>query len=259
MIRLKGQEEWFFDTDPYLLIVPILSSQNAVAWQGEGYEALFIIGTPKLQNEMGCNTVPFDGNRSEGLDHEDVLDSKGMISCVSSNVTLWEEGTTASEEEIETARKLLETAVLGLAHCVIRDAEQYKYDWNEQERSAMSKLKNSRVVPPDPKQVWVPSAMKRSNAEDHLRVRKIAFESCNAAVGKSHVGHRAPDPMLLIAKAANNWAAAHHQRLLPPGAEEEEDDMSERIFMEMESQQEHLEAMRREQLDTDVPGMDIGW
>ncbi|CAJ1970171.1 unnamed protein product [Cylindrotheca closterium] len=270
MIRLKGQES-NFDTKPHLLIVPILSSKNAVAWQGEGYEALFIIGTPKPLNKMGFNTVPFDGNRSEGLDHEGprptvVLDDRTVdesrtesIGAVADEVGLKEEGTTASEEEIEIARKLLETAVLALAHCVIRDAEKYN-DWDIQERDALSKLKDSRVFPPDPKQVWVPSVIERSSAEDRLRVRKIAFGSYDAPVGESDVGHPAPDPMLLIAKAANNWAAAHRQRLLA-GAEEEEDDddMSEGFIIEMESHLGHLDGMKRKQIDRDVPGMIIEW
>jgi hypothetical protein len=78
--------------------------------------------------------------------------------------------------------------------------------------------------------VIVPTGLK----EQHHRVCKIHF------VGQgSSGGHPAPDPMLLVVKAAIVWSAFHNQRLLPAGEAQESDDdasdlsnLAEEMFLE---------------------------
>ena len=124
-------------------------------------------------------------------------------------------------------------------------------------KTEMEKLATERLFPPSPNRVWVSSGRKISRDQ---RGRKIGFENYDATVGESSVGHPAPDPMLLVAKAANYWASAHHQRQLAVAeGGEDDDDMSEGFIMEMESHLKHLDGLKRKQMGRDVPGMVIEW
>ena len=71
------------------------------------------------------------------------------------------------------------------------------------------------------------------------------------------MGHPAPDPTLLVMKAANNWSKAHDLKLLAGGEESEEDMMSERSLLALEMHMNLVNEMQKKQMNEEICGMEI--
>jgi len=223
-IRLPGQCE-HFDRDPRLLIVPILSLQQAKQWNGQGYHALFMIST---------------GNKEPG---------KGRpLEDVAADVHLQHLGEVASTPEIALAQGLLSATIKGLAYALIKKSGE-KEPWvtrlSEDSRETLQTIRDQFTVVTGKKAILVPT-QRQENKKD---VRKVTFAPAFASPGKA--GHPAPDPLLLAVKAAVNWSKFHGQQLMAGGEDDESDSdmVSEHSLIAMEKYlalQEHYEQATRE-------------
>jgi hypothetical protein len=80
-LRLRGQG-FDYDSNPCIMIVPVMTLNEVKAWDGAGYNALVMAGPREFTTDMGMLT----------------------------------RGPTATFEEIETARSMLHQVLCGLAH-----------------------------------------------------------------------------------------------------------------------------------------------
>ena len=62
-LRMSGQKE-HFDENPNVIIIPILTKQKILGWNGEGYDAIFMIGGENL--EYTASSIFFFGGRRRG-------------------------------------------------------------------------------------------------------------------------------------------------------------------------------------------------
>jgi hypothetical protein len=140
-------------------------------------------------------------------------------------------GNFALETEIEKARQLLEAVILGMAYSLLNCFKERERFLNDDAKD----LVNSFVNATESQKVKVPVLVARPastpDAAEHRRVRVVEFSSHGAPQG-----HPAPDPLLLVVKAAINWSRRHDQPLRgagePPEEEDELDILAEEEFLE---------------------------
>lgn len=226
-IRLWGER--YYDIDPFILIVPILSTEQAREWKGEGYSAIFMIAS----NGTSLRTV-------------------AQSTLFTRRIEL------AKEPEIETARSLLVSILKGLAFSLRRmdqgkapflatDSDQCLNGehWKEVSRLQEEFLKNNG-------QVKVPS----KGSYDGVKVAKITFWA-QGTTG----GHPAPDPILLATKAGVNWSKFHDQQLLAGGEPKEDSDSDCTHDQSALAEQEYVEwarELQQERQRNQILGMTIG-
>jgi hypothetical protein len=213
-LRLKDQKLILDGNNPRGMIIPVLNVDQAKQWQGQAYDAIFVLGLPK---DAG------------GMDHQDLnvasdycevqLNSDKVIA---SNVTR-----DALPEEVETARQLLCQAILALGQLVqertddeIEDITKVdEKDSDETKSRKMSRrelLKQRRQVFADrfnlPEKVEEEDRSINSTAKRPICL--VSFSSVDETDG-----HPAPDPLLLVLKAANIWGCMVNMPLLANGKE----------------------------------------
>jgi hypothetical protein len=154
---------------PSLVIVPILTAESARNWNGEGYDAIVVAaGTNEVTASNVYERVEA-GLCISRFDDDADLDINLMF---------------ATDDEVETARSLLSDVV-----------ENLSLKWCEGSAS------KSNHVPFWPDGVPVP-APKEASLSRIGHVRKVTFVDAREKTVKEHP---APDPILLVLKAAANW------------------------------------------------------
>jgi hypothetical protein len=205
-LRLDCQAD-FFDRNPCVVIVPIMDLAQMKAWHGEGYEA--IVMADSWVNETG---------------------GKITIQIVCKKIGMNERGPTARPEEIEMARKLLESVICGMAFSLQgKDHPLLPKDSLEPFTQLQKDFPELYVTVP---------LLQTTDIRDLLRVRKVAF----GPVGDRSM-HPAPDALLLAVKAAVVWSTRHKQQLLAGG--ELEDDTDIRSLQAMEDYLTWLDQLSR--------------
>ena len=224
-LRLQGQKK-HYDDSPNVLIIPILDLKAMKQWNGDGYDALFLIGFPIDETER-----------------DDIILKSTVVGTGFST-----HGQEATRDEIEMARNVLDATVLALTFSL------YKMIGNNHQFNGAQKELLKALIP----SIGESDIAKcpRNLSVENQRVRKITFASLvdDDAGG----GHPAPDPMLLAVKAANNWSAAHGRRLLA-GAEPEEDEMSERSLLALDIHFAVCNDMKKRKMDEVIPGMYVSF
>ena len=116
-------------------------------------------------------------------------------------------GEIASETEIETARKLLEDVILGIAYWLKHGSEAFESNLdNDAAKLRLSEHRNAfKVMTAEGVVVPVAPSEKELSL---LKVRMIKFYDVS---NTEH--HPAPDPLLLAVKAATIWSRRHNQPL----------------------------------------------
>jgi hypothetical protein len=219
-LRLSKARD-FFQQHANILIVPILTIQQVCEWNGDGYEALFMIG------------------RKEG---------DAPIDAIAQTTRFQEKGPTADETEIECARVLLTDALQFLMQSLWEELPQCL---SEKHKELLNIYRDSVVSTDGTKQVVFPE---QRNDGEKRPVRKIRFgpqTGCN-------IVHPAPDLLLLVVKAAINWSKAHDQQLLAGGEYDSDDDISTLSGIAEQMYYEACQEERRKAMDNDVSGMTIG-
>lgn len=144
-----------------------------------------------------------------------------------------EPGEIAERAEIRTARALLESFLCGLASSFDDDTPLGMTDDQRRAWEALATPYRTRT----PKEVIVP--LLKSGYQYH-GVRKVTFQAHAAGVG-----HPAPDPILVVAKAAAVWSRRQDQPLLAGGLVGDEDDRSSlSVLAEEQWLQQRQESLR---------------
>ena len=196
-IQLRDQK-YYLGKQYCLLIIPVLNIDEVKNWNGSGYSAIVVAGQYKVESVKIVlpSTVYKRIEAHEG--------------CV----------TFANEEECSTARLLLETMVL----CVCKSSrdtltDQFRRDtldkkyYQEKNKNSSTDVKSDAATAPVPKssRVW----------NNTNRVRKVTFAASN------HLNmNPAPDPVLLLGKAASNWLKRQGLFVLPGCNDDDDNDNS---------------------------------
>ena len=179
-LRLSSQAR-FFDTDANVLIIPIFENfQEVREWNGSAYNAVFMIAA---DNKKGQS-----------------------IKAVADGVRFTEKGESATKDDIEFARISLALTIKAL-HASLCETEPCCLAPSH--KKLLKEYRDNFANLDGEKLLQLP---KERNLNEHRPVRKIKFVE-NGQIN----GHPAPDPMLLLVKAAINWSKFHNQQLLAGG------------------------------------------
>jgi hypothetical protein len=188
-IRIWCQAE-FFSQDPCVVIVPIMTLKEMRDWDHGKYSAIVLAGTSKTTTAAQAYL----------------------------GIQLTQLGTLATTKEIEIARKSLEQVVQGLAYSLEHRQVQRQESLLETSMQRLLESFRSGLHADAVDEVKVP----KESCESNLRVRKVTFQA-HAAHFRLHAWHIAPDPLLLVIKAAINWSWLHGQQLLVTGEPPEDE------------------------------------
>lgn len=196
-VKLGGQGR-YFDTNPCLVVVPIMTVTEVQGWRGTSYDAIALIGA-------------WVGADLKDVNHDTYMDKA--------------HNQVATEEEVETATELLRTCLKAI-HFAVKSASDQPRAWPGVDQEWLTREESGRRERVVSDHVAIPRGFQRS-----ARVLKISFKGHNGQGS----GHLAPDPILLAVKAAINFARRHETVLLePPADPQDEDDLSEGHQIEME-------------------------
>ena len=185
-IQLVGQEFCFY-TYPCVIIVPILSVENVRNWRGEGYDAIVLAGDWK----------PVDVNAP--YVYRSIRAAGGMVVDQSFEKDL------ANEDQCNTACLLLKELILCVCHAC-HDYTHLHGNLQKDKNFDVWKSQLPRNTAPVPESKgWA----------DRIKVRKISFSPWSEGNQNDVLYHPAPDPLLVLAKAASNWLRRHNMEILP--------------------------------------------
>jgi hypothetical protein len=193
-IRMAGQST-YLDSNHCVLIIPILSVQEIKEWDGCGYDAI-ILAADISDHQKAAAVYKGIGAASE--EDAERLDSEIL----------------ATDADVEICRESLEQLILVLANSFI-DVELPSdyHDAGHDKRSPIDGNDTLKKLMDD--QLCVPTPRNVGPSLDGQRVRKIRFVRNGKKQGNAENMPFAPDPMLLLAKAASNWFRSHDLRILP--------------------------------------------
>jgi hypothetical protein len=117
-IRLAGQKD-YLDMRPCVLIIPVLDLNSVKDWNGGEYKALIMVGEWK----------------NDQTTRRDVC----------SSIRLLEEGATATPEEIETARELLEQVICGMAYSLLERSKKIEDNLKKEQKKMLLGLRNELI------------------------------------------------------------------------------------------------------------------
>jgi hypothetical protein len=187
-IRFISQET-YFDKFPCVIIVPIMTLEEVTSWRGGKYEAIVLAGD--LKN-----------------DDVKILASEAYMCIHAGRGVRWDDSANcfANKDECNRACHLLEQLIL----CVCKEFngavdlhENLKGKKTNEEIERFDEWKSNfpiRTVPVPVSNDW---------NDDTMKVRKFSFADSNVEENP------APDPVLLLAKAASNWLKRHEIEILP--------------------------------------------
>jgi hypothetical protein len=194
-IRLNKQRA-HFDTNPRVLIVPVLTVKQMKEWEGEAYDAIVLAGG---NGDFSASEVYSDLHMNGG------------------------ETSVATPVQVDTARKSLAAIVLGLMYSLNERTTILKSDLSDVSREILLGFQANTAPCIHGQGIAVPEA---KSPTDQIRVCLIRFQGHSESGG-----HPAPDPMLLGVKAAVNWSRRNSEQMLaaaePQDLEDDEDDSSE--------------------------------
>ena len=179
-LYLKSQKQHIDGQRPKMLIVPIRSCDQVVGWKGEGYSAVVLVGEPEID-------VPLP---------EELLVSEEKKKEVYRESRLNREST-ADSQDVTQACNLLRDGVLALAEMIRSISDEDLLGVSAENKQSAERLRSSREKIGDT--ILVPG-MINETVPSNCKVLKITFSAQT-----DNEGHPAPDPLLLLFKAANVW------------------------------------------------------
>jgi hypothetical protein len=190
-IRLEGQGRILDGDEPQGLLVPVMAMEDAKKWRGEKYEAIFLLGQPAGKFEVDTSKIS-KFYKEVRLD-ETILAENDLVKD-------------ATSVEIERARVLLEHAFLALRAMI---ANMKDDEIESLGLTGNDGIKQARIEAQE-------NSCKLPASVEPINDRKPV---CLLTFGGSKDGnmHPAPDPLLLVFKAANIWGKMTNQRLLANG------------------------------------------
>ena len=174
---------------PCVIIVPILSVHELNKWNGEAYEAIVLAGNWTFTIKSTEYTIKAaEAYKNIGASHE-MVDSAAKL---------------ADSTQCEKARHLLTQMIL----CVCKDFNDSSLlceKVTSEYAADIDKIKHWKTLFPVNK-IPVPTS---TGWNEEMKIRKISFSPSAAEKNP------APDPVLLLAKAAFNWLKRHGDAFLP--------------------------------------------
>jgi multidrug efflux pump subunit AcrA (membrane-fusion protein) len=198
-IRLENHDT-YFDSIHCVLIVPILSVQEIKEWDGCGYDAI-VLAADISDRQKAASVYIGIGAASEA--DAERPDSEIL----------------ATDADVDKCRESLEQLIHVLAKSVVDhpiiDVElpPDNDDAGNDKRSPIDGNDTLKTLTDE--QSCVPTPRNVSPSLDRQRVRKIRFVGNGKKQGNDENLPFAPDPMLLLAKAASNWLRSHNLHILP--------------------------------------------
>lgn len=211
MLRLKNSFQYWQGLSSDVLIVPALSLEDALGWRGEGYKAIFLAGNPK----NGQVDYLVDHYSTSGAANPDLIYQN--------------KARDASEEDIETARRLLSDAVIALSNLVVAKFTDDYIDKLGIDGDEALDLKNRRDIVTS--SLFLPGR-RRKTSSGRKPVCLVTFGDAADYNNDDDMHHPAPDPLLLVLKSANVWSgmcagSIDHPMLLKHGDPSDDDDSDE--------------------------------
>jgi hypothetical protein len=221
LIRLAGQAT-YFDKNPCVLIVPVLTLDEVRRWNGQSYTAIVMVG--KFQPPGRRSVIHLDS--------------------ICENINMMKEGPTATPEDVEVARVLLSHFVLGMAYSLIHRSSTWVTELSFEQGRRLDECIRVFVENASGGGVVVPRPRSAPGTGPPLRPRLVTFRGADEAV-HNNINHLAPDPYLLSVKAAVNWSARHRQPLLAAAEPVEEEEIDELYVLAMEQYLEYYDRTVR--------------
>ena len=207
-IRLQGQSSALDGDSPYCMIVPVMTLKDAKEWRGKGYEAICFVGRPS-----SCH-----GAEAEGGQLYDVIGLTRSALCDIKH----EHTRDALRWELEMACEFLKEAVLALVEMIaIREGNEFNVGKPEDEATeqppdkSMSDVGNNNYRIP---------CLRSGSEQDDKPVCLVTFG--NHEDTDKDPKHPAPDPLLLVLRAANTFGIMARMKMLAAGSSDD-DEISE--------------------------------
>ena len=191
-------------------MIPIMTIEAAKNWKGEAYDTVFIVGKPLSSTEPGGIDVP------------------ALYHAVGVNTAAVLEGGTvfdATGEDIEAAREILIHAVLAVRNLIVNHfsdefVASLPFSNDKMKNASFNTLRDVRSFAEQPF-CFLP--MKIMD-DDHGGVSNQRKPVCVVHFAGNNVDentnfHPAPDPLLLVVKAATVWGQMTNHPLLANGSE----------------------------------------
>jgi len=229
-VLMRGQA-WALDgTQPKLMLLPCLTLTEAKNWNRGAYNAIALAGSPTGSFVDGLPTVQYHCNESSVYRQTGLADAE-----------LFDFRQCASAKEIRCAHKLLQTTIMALADHVKNFPQKFTHDAARSSMMGRQSLVNSKAIP-------LPADMDPPIENARNRVCLVSFGSHG-----TQQGHPAPDPLLLIMKAAVIWCYMTGLQLIANGEniEEEDDDDDDDEFLD------HMDHLRK--YTSDQHWASVGW
>ena len=226
-IRLEQQGLLLDGGAPTLLIIPCMTVKDANKWNGDKYKAVVLAGLPGLDSivpEAYSMAYP-------GLSHEKIAARSARHANLNSDDArrcFDKLGLSQQQQKalLTTARQGLEEAVMGLTEFVKGASgnnqmpEELSKRFTDVLKDGVFAPKSIAKVPPKP-------------------VLIVEFGSLN-----NREVHPAPDPLLLLAKAANVWGKMVGVTILANGKLEDEEDSASLDSLNEVAEADFLERFR---------------
>ncbi|KAG7369588.1 hypothetical protein IV203_027334 [Nitzschia inconspicua] len=212
-IRLQSQENTLDGKKPTVLIVPVMTLQGAKDWRGEGYSAICLAGHPRES-------------------HLDVLEASSVYKKIgfSDNDLLTVRHTRdANPEELNMACDLLRAAVLALQDMIASLSEDDLSYCENPNENVNKKL------------------LREASEEAKKLLCKVPGKVINHDLGEKPAClitfgdyedadmHPAPDPLLLVLKAANIFGIMAGMKMLANASSDSDSDVSTGDIIEEEA------------------------
>lgn len=182
-LYLTHQKHLIDGMKPQMMVVPVLSLDEIRDWDGKKYNAIILVGEPNsdtsVDNPMTDDEIhmAFQSARLVG----DTLVS-------------------AAPEQVKDAAAVLKEGVIALGEMILSMNPGELDQVETFDRASAERLRKARASLENCGGVQVPEVMSENLEENDCRVLLVPFDGHNEEQPRGHV---APDPLLLLLKAAN--------------------------------------------------------
>lgn len=179
-----AQQKYLIDgASPKMLVVPVLPLEKIRDWDGAGYDAIVLVGEP-------YSDTPVDNPMAD----EQVHSAFSAARLTNDDIR------TALPSLVKDAASTLKAGVVALAEMLLSLNDNELHDIDTVDKESAKRLRKARGNLVTQKSVLVPDFINDSVKEGDCRVKLVSFRAHSDDELPSHV---APDPLLLLFKAAN--------------------------------------------------------
>ena len=183
-LYLAQQKHLIDGENPKMLVVPLLQLDQIHSWAGTGYDAVVLVGEPDSE-------TPVDNPMTDEDVHE------AFVAARMNNDDI----KTAEPQQVIHAAGILKDGVVALAEMLLSMSENELNAVQAVDQKSTERLRKARQnLTNSGGGVNVPDVINDNIAKDDCRVMLVSFSAHSEDEPPHHV---APDPLLLLLKAAN--------------------------------------------------------